>query len=81
MLECYPDLMTVKHVQSALSIGRSKAYDLIHSGALHYIQVGRQIRIPKKYLVDYLARLGYNRAQESDAGCVERGAIWTTVCK
>lgn len=57
MFENYPDILTVKQLQEALSIGRSKAYLILHSGELKYITIGRQIRIPKKYLLDYLANL------------------------
>lgn len=55
MFENFPDALTVKQLQDALSIGRSTAYSLIHSGKLKYITVGRQIRIPKKYLLEYIA--------------------------
>ena len=60
MLEQAPDLLTVKDLQNILSIGRSKAYAILHGGDLQYITIGRQIRIPKKYLLDYLQRMGYN---------------------
>ena len=64
MLECYPDLMTVKHVQSALSIGRSKAYQIIHNGGLHYLKLRGQIRVPKESLLDYLSSQEYNTPRE-----------------
>ena len=60
MLEQFPDLLTAKDLQEILSIGRSKAYAILHSGELQYITIGRQIRIPKKYLLDYLVKMGYN---------------------
>ena len=60
MLEQFPDILTVKQLQDILSIGRSKAYDLLHSGELQYITIGRQIRIPKRFLLDYLQKLSYN---------------------
>ena len=54
VLEQTPDILTVKQLQDVLSIGRSKAYSLLHSGKLQYITIGKQIRIPKKYLLDYI---------------------------
>lgn len=34
MLEQYPDILTVKDLQDILSIGRSKAYAILHGGEL-----------------------------------------------
>jgi len=65
MLEQFPDILTVKDLQDILSIGRSKAYAILHSGELQYITIGRQIRIPKKYLLDYLQRSSYNTDMKS----------------
>lgn len=60
MLEQFPDILTVKDLQDILSVGRSKAYAILHGGELQYITIGRQIRIPKKYLLDYLQKMSYN---------------------
>ena len=65
MLEQFPDILTVKDLQAVLSIGRSKAYAILHSGELQYITIGRQIRIPKKYLLDYLQKMSYNTKSKS----------------
>lgn len=65
MLEQFPDILTVKDLQGILSIGRSKAYAILHSGELQYITIGRQIRIPKKYLLDYLQKMSYNTDMKS----------------
>ena len=73
MFENFPDLLTVKQLQNILSIGRSKAYDLLHSGELQYLTIGRQIRIPKRFLLDYLKKLSYNTnlksGMDSVGGC------------
>lgn len=73
MFENFPDLLTVKQLQDILSIGRSKAYDLLHSGELQYLTIGRQIRIPKRFLLDYLKKLSYNAnlksGMDSIGGC------------
>lgn len=71
MFENFPDILTIRQLRDILSIGRSKAYSLLHSGELKYITIGNQIRIPKKYLLDYLSRLGYNDDLKSGVGCLE----------
>lgn len=72
MLENYPDVLTVEHIQNILSIGRTNAYALLRSGEIKHIQIGRQIRIPKKFLLDYLEDLSYNGAVKSGADFLER---------
>ena len=71
MLEQFPDILTVKDLQDILSVGRSKAYAILHSGDLQYITIGRQIRIPKKYLLDYLQKLSYNNDSKSGTDSME----------
>ena len=71
MLEQFPDILTVKDLQAVLSIGRSTAYAILHSGELQYITIGRQIRIPKKYLLDYLQKMSYNTKSKSGTDSTE----------
>ena len=71
MLEQFPDILTVKDLQDILSVGRSKAYAILHSGELQYITIGKQIRIPKKYLLDYLQKLSYNNDLKSGTDSME----------
>ena len=72
MLDSYPDIMTVAELQSALSVGRSKAYALLHDGSIPYITIGRQIRIPKRNLLDFLAQMCYTPILKSGVDCRER---------
>ena len=51
-----PDVLTVSDLQKLLSIGRSTAYRLIESGEIRCIRVGRTIRIPKKFVVDFIEK-------------------------
>ena len=37
-----------------LGIGRNTAYELVRSGKLRSIRVGRQVRIPKNALIEFL---------------------------
>ena len=52
----YPDVMTVRQIQEALGIGRNTAYNLLNNGQIHCFHIGRTIKIPKKYLIEYIAR-------------------------
>ena len=37
-----------------LKIGRNTAYELVRSGAVRSVRVGRNIRIPKQAVIDYV---------------------------
>ena len=37
-----------------LDIGRNTAYELVRSGKIRSIKVGRQIRVPRDAVVDFL---------------------------
>ena len=50
MFEKYPDILTVRDIMSALDIGRNKAYELLKLNKIKSIKIGRNYRIPKKYL-------------------------------
>ena len=56
----FPDILTVEDLQEALAIGRSTAYRLIASGAIRHWKIGKAIKIPKPFLVDYVADSCYN---------------------
>ena len=61
MFSKYPDILSVDDLRSALKIGRSKAYQLVSSGEIRSIKVGKAIRIPKKALLDYVMGNDYNK--------------------
>lgn len=54
MFRNYPDVVTPEQVQQMLGIGRRKAYELLKSGELPSIRMGRLYRIPKISVIDYL---------------------------
>ena len=37
-----------------LHIGRNTAYELVRSKQIYSVKIGRQLRIPKQALIDYL---------------------------
>ena len=52
--EDLPLTLTVEEAGQVLRVGRNTAYDLVRCGKLRSIKVGKQIRIPKQALLDYL---------------------------
>lgn len=50
-------LMTVPEVAAALCVGRSIAYELVGSGAIGSVRIGRSRRVSVKALEEYISRL------------------------
>jgi len=59
MLENLPDVLTISDLQKTLGIGRNMAYRLICEGHICHIRIGKNIRIPRRYLVDYIESVCY----------------------
>ena len=53
-LDDLPVTLRVEELMSILGIGRNTAYELVRSGKLRSIRVGRQIRIPKAEVLRFL---------------------------
>ena len=49
-----PLVMTVEDLMPILLIGRNTAYELVRSGEIKSIRIGRQIRIPRDALIEFL---------------------------
>lgn len=49
-----PVLLSIEDLQDILNIGRTKAYELIRSGQLRSIRIGRLVRIAKSDLLEFL---------------------------
>ena len=60
MFNDYPDVLTIDELQSALGIGRSMAYRLIRDGDIRHLRIGRTIKIPRQYLLEYIHHACYN---------------------
>lgn len=58
MFERYDDVVTVEQLAEMLKIGRNNAYELIRSNQVFSIRVGRQIRIPKEAVIQYIRAEG-----------------------
>ena len=57
--DALPLTLRVEDLMPILGIGRNTAYELVRSGKIRSIRIGRQLRIPKDALVAYLS--GRNR--------------------
>ena len=53
-LDDLPVTLRVEDLMPILGIGRNTAYELVRSGKLRSIRVGRQIRIPKAEVLRFL---------------------------
>lgn len=49
-----PLTLRVEELMPILGIGRNTAYELIRSGQIRSIRVGRQLRVPKDAVLDFL---------------------------
>jgi len=58
-------LYRVEEVAEMLAIGRSKTYELIASGGLPMVHLGRCVRVPAEALQHWLAAQGENGAQST----------------
>ena len=56
MFSEYNDVVTVSELAKMLKIGRNTAYELVRCNAIKNVKIGRQIRIPKQSVVEYLSR-------------------------
>ena len=53
-LDNLPLVLRVEDLMSVLNIGRNAAYELVRSGQIRSVRIGRQIRIPKDAIREYL---------------------------
>ena len=53
-LEEYGDILTVDDVHDILGIGYSKTYELLRTGAIKKINIGKKIRVPKTCLIEFI---------------------------
>ena len=72
-----PALLTVPEAMAALRLSRATVYDLIRSGALGSVKVGRSRRIPAQAITTFVARLVESQplmAARKDRGRLPNGA-------
>ena len=54
MLKNYKEILTVKDLCEILDIGKNTAYNLLKSGEIKSVKIGKIYKIPKDYLIKYL---------------------------
>ena len=50
-----PLTLRVEELMPILNIGRNTAYELIRCGKIRSVRIGKQLRVPKQALIDYLS--------------------------
>ena len=55
----YPEWLSLKDVQHLLGIGRTKAYELVATGELPAVRIGRCIRVNRSELDEWLQAQRY----------------------
>ena len=51
-----PLTLRVEELMPILSIGRNTAYELVRCGKIKSVRIGKQLRIPKQALIEYLSK-------------------------
>lgn len=54
MFNTYPDVVTVNELAEMLHIGKNKAYEIVNSGMIPDIRIGKKHLIPKSKVVEFL---------------------------
>ena len=54
MNDSLPIVLSVPELAAVLQIGRNAAYDLVRTGQILCVRIGKTIRIPQSALMDYL---------------------------
>lgn len=49
-----PLALTVEQAAKALQLGKPRVYELVRSGKLRSLRIGRKIRIPRDALLEFL---------------------------
>lgn len=54
VFDTMPLVLTVPEAAKLLRIGLNSTYDLVRCGAIRSLRIGRQLRIPRQAILDYL---------------------------
>lgn len=54
MFKNYPDVLSVDELIDVLKISKKTVYKLLKDNKIKHIKTGREYRIPKIYVIDYL---------------------------
>lgn len=56
MFRNFNDMVTVTELADMLKVGRNTAYELVRAGTVPSIKIGRQMRVSKQSVIDYISR-------------------------
>lgn len=72
-----PDILAPIEVSNILKLGRTTTYELLRTGEIKSIKIGRKIIVPKKFLEDFIedyAKMCYTESQMvGNLSCCEKG--------
>lgn len=55
LVKSYPELIGVDELRKVLgNIGKNKAYELLRNNKIQHVRIGRNYKIPKKAIIEYL---------------------------
>lgn len=56
----YPNIVSSKQLQEMLGIGRNTTLNLLSSGEIRSIKIGKNYKVAKVWILDYLNKLTTN---------------------
>ena len=56
MFTSYPDLVNIVQLKKMLGIGITLAYRLVKNNTIPAFKIGREYKIPKRNIINYLTR-------------------------
>lgn len=56
----YPNIVDTKQLQEMLGAGRNTVLKLLGSGSIKSIRIGKNYKIPKVYVIEYLNKFTNN---------------------
>lgn len=59
-----PLLLRVEDLMPILSVGRNTAYELVRTEQIFSIRIGRQLRIPKQSVMDFINSFGCENGKQ-----------------
>lgn len=57
-LRKYDDILTITDLMDYLAVGKNTAYSLIREGKIKSFRIGRNYKIPKQAIIDYIYSTG-----------------------
>ena len=57
MFESYKDIVGIDDLVEMLDVCRNKAYELVNTGEIKSVRIGRVHKIPKKNIIAYIDNL------------------------